>query len=65
MSEATTIGWILPSIGLSDAEWEIMDALLPTERGRGCRPAQDNSRYFESIMWIARTGAQCAAARRV
>ena len=32
-------------IGLSDAEWEIVGALLPAERGRGCRPAQDNRRY--------------------
>ena len=45
-------------IGLSDAEWEIVGALLPAERGRGCRPAQDNRRYFEGMMWIARTGAQ-------
>jgi len=45
-------------IGLSDAEWEIVGALLPSERGRGCRPAQDNRRYFEGMMWIARTGAQ-------
>lgn len=45
-------------IGLSDAEWEIVGGLLPTERGRSCRPAQDNRRYFEGMMWIARTGAQ-------
>jgi transposase len=45
-------------IGSSDAEWEIVAALLPSERGRGCRPAQDNRRYFEGMMWIARTGAQ-------
>lgn len=45
-------------IGLSDAEWEVVGALLPAERGRGCRPAQDNRRYFEGMMWIARTGAQ-------
>src|SRR3546814_2558177 len=32
--------------------------LLPAERGRGVRPAQDNRRYFEGMMWIARTGAQ-------
>lgn len=49
-------------IGLSDAEWEIVGALLPAERGRGCRPAQDNRRYFESMMWIARTGGAVAAA---
>ena len=32
--------------------------LLPAEHGRGCRPAQDNRRYFEGMMWLARTGAQ-------
>jgi transposase len=32
--------------------------LLPPERGRGCRPAQDNRLYFEGMMWIARTGSQ-------
>ncbi|MBK0024030.1 transposase [Ochrobactrum sp. S46] len=31
--------------------------LLPSERGRGCRPAQDNRRYFEGMMWMVRTGA--------
>ncbi|GAA0661766.1 hypothetical protein GCM10009102_08260 [Sphingomonas insulae] len=36
----------------------IVDALLPAERGRGCRPAWDNRRYSEGMMWIARTGAQ-------
>jgi transposase len=45
-------------IGVSDDEWELVMPLLPPERGRGCRPAQDNRRYFEGMMWIARTGAQ-------
>ena len=36
----------------------LIGPLLPAERGRGCRPAQDNRRYFEGMMWIARTGAQ-------
>jgi len=45
-------------IGVSDEEWELIGPLLPPERGRGCRPAQDNRRYFEGMMWIARTGAQ-------
>ncbi|WP_371514784.1 transposase [Brevundimonas denitrificans] len=45
-------------IGVSDDEWELIGPLLPSERGRGCRPAQDNRRYFEGMMWIARTGAQ-------
>jgi transposase len=49
---------LVERIGLSDAEWAVVGALLPAERGRGCRPAQDNRRYFEGMMWIARTGAQ-------
>lgn len=44
-------------IGVSDEEWAIMGGLLPPERGRGCRPAQDNRLYFEGMMWIARTGS--------
>jgi len=45
-------------IGVADEEWKLIGPLLPAERGRGCRPAQDNRRYFEGMMWIARTGAQ-------
>lgn len=45
-------------IGLTDEEWALIGPLLPAERGRGCRPAQDNRRYFEGMMWLARTGAQ-------
>jgi transposase len=45
-------------IGLTDEEWGLIGPLLPPERGRGCRPAQDNRVYFEGMMWIARTGSQ-------
>jgi transposase len=45
-------------IGLTDEEWALIGPLLPPERGRGCRPAQDNRLYFEGMMWMARTGAQ-------
>lgn len=45
-------------IGVSDDKWELIGPLLPPERGRGCRPTQDNRRYCEGRMWIARTGAQ-------
>lgn len=45
-------------IGLSDEEWSILGPLLPAERGRWGRPSQDNRRYFEGMLWIARTGAQ-------
>ncbi|WP_432421298.1 transposase [Mesorhizobium huakuii] len=43
-------------IGVSDEEWALIGPLLPAERGRGCRPAQENRRYFEGTIWIARTG---------
>ena len=36
----------------------LIGPLLPSERGRGCRPAGDNRRYFEGSVWMARTGAQ-------
>ena len=45
-------------IGVSDDEWDLIGPLLPSERGRGCRPAGDNRRYFEGMVWMARTGAQ-------
>lgn len=42
---------------VSDAAWAIIAPLLPSERGRWARPAQDNRRYFNGMMWIMRTGA--------
>lgn len=45
-------------IGVTDAEWAVIAPLLPSETGRGCRPAHDNRRYFEGMLWMARTGAQ-------
>lgn len=45
-------------IGLSDEKWELIGPLLPSERGRGCRPAGDNRPFFEGMMWMARTGSQ-------
>lgn len=45
-------------IGVTDKDWAIIGPLLPPERGRWARPAQDNRRYFEGMVWIARTGSQ-------
>lgn len=45
-------------IGVSDEEWAIIGPLLPPERGRWARPAQDNRRFFEGMLWMARTGSQ-------
>lgn len=45
-------------IGVTDAEWAVIGPLLPPERGRWARSAEDNRRYFEGMLWIARTGSQ-------
>ena len=41
---------------LSDAEWAIIGPLLPAERGRGCRPAQDNRRFLNGMLHVLRAG---------
>ena len=45
-------------IGVTDEEWALLGPLLPPERGRCARPAHDNRRYVEGMLWVARTGAQ-------
>lgn len=45
-------------IGVSHDEWALIGPLLPPERGRDCRLAGDNRRFFEGMVWMARTGAQ-------
>jgi transposase len=45
-------------IGVSDDVWALIGPLLPSERGRGCRPAQDNRLYYEGMMWMAGTGSR-------
>lgn len=45
-------------VGVTDAEWDVISPLLPPERGRWSRPAHDNRRYFEGMLWIARSGSQ-------
>lgn len=42
---------------LTDAEWAIFGPLLPSERGRDCRPALDNRPFLNGMLWIARTGS--------
>lgn len=41
---------------LTDAEWELIEALLPSERGRKSRPAQDNRRYLSGMLHVLRVG---------
>ena len=42
---------------LSEAEWRLLELLLPPERGRKSRPAFDNRRIVNGILWRIRTGA--------
>jgi transposase len=37
---------------LTDEEWATMEPLLPSERGRWARPAQDNRRFFNGILHV-------------
>jgi transposase len=41
---------------LTDAEWRIIETLLPAERGRKCRPAQDNRRFLNGMLHVLRVG---------
>jgi len=41
---------------LTDEEWGIIGALLPAERGRGCRPAHDNRRFINGMLYVLRVG---------
>ncbi len=41
---------------LTDAEWELIEALLPSEGGRKSHPAQDNRRYLNSMLHVLRNG---------
>ncbi|WP_205762520.1 transposase [Magnetospirillum aberrantis] len=41
---------------LTDEEWGIIGVLLPAERGRGCRPAHDNRRSINGMLYVLRVG---------
>jgi transposase len=41
---------------LTDVEWDLIEALLPSERGRKSRPAQDNRRYLNGMLHVLRVG---------
>jgi transposase len=42
---------------LSDETWARIAPHLPAERGRKARPATDNRRMVNAMLWILRTGA--------
>ncbi len=41
---------------LTDDEWALVGALLPAERGRWSRPAQDNRRFLNGMLYVLRVG---------
>lgn len=41
---------------VTDVEWKIIGSLLPAERGRGCRPAHDNRRFLNGMLYVLRVG---------
>ena len=41
---------------LSNAEWAIVGPLLPSERGRWARPAGDNRRFLNGMLYVLRVG---------
>jgi transposase len=42
---------------LSDETWAQIAPLLPPERGRKARPARNNRRMVNAMLWVLRTGA--------
>ena len=42
---------------LTEEGWMMIEPLLPTERGRWGRPAHDNRKYVNGMLWVLRTGA--------
>lgn len=41
---------------LTDDEWALVGPLLPAERGRWARPAQDNRRFLNGMLYVLRVG---------
>lgn len=42
---------------LSDVQWNLIKAHLPGKRSDPGRTAQDNRRFVDGVLWLARTGA--------
>ena len=50
-------GFALDRSVLSDEQWERVAALLPGKVGDPGRSGEDNRRFLEAVLWIARTGS--------
>ena len=42
---------------ISDADWDRVKGLLPGQPGQHGGVADDNRRFLDAVLWIARTGA--------
>lgn len=42
---------------LSDEQWAKVEPLLPGRQGMRGRPAEDNRKFLNAVMWLARSGA--------
>jgi transposase len=51
---------MLPRHAIADADWDRIKHLLPGQPGQHGGVAQDNRRFLDAVLWIARTGAAWA-----
>jgi transposase len=51
---------MLPRHAISDADWDRIKHLLPGQPGQHGGVAEDNRRFLDAVLWIARTGAAWA-----
>lgn len=45
---------------LSEAQWRRIEALLPGRAGQVGRPAEDNRRFVNGVLWVIRSGMRWA-----
>jgi transposase len=51
---------MLPRHAISDADWDRIKHLLAGQPGQHGGVAEDNRRFLDAVLWIARTGAAWA-----
>ena len=45
---------------LSEAQWRRIESLLPGQVGQVGRPAEDNRRFVNGVLWVIRSGMRWA-----
>ena len=46
-----------PRHAISDDDWSRIEGLLPGRAGTSGRPAEDNRRFVDAVLWVGKTGA--------